>query len=246
MTAISPYEILNPQGSCPVVLTCEHASWAIPQEYQNLGLSETDVRRHIGWDIGARAVVTSLVATLDAPAVCTRYSRLLIDCNRDLHEQDLIVRESDGSKIPGNQSLSERERQHRIERFYSPYHDAIDQLLAARKTSRPLVCSIHSFTPVLQNTRRDFDVGILFDRYEDLAQEIGQRLAGKGYRVRYNEPYSGYDGLIFSARSHGERHGLLYIELEINNSMISEAAAAVHVGRKIGEVLRALRCSEAR
>ncbi|MCS6925187.1 MAG: N-formylglutamate amidohydrolase, partial [Candidatus Binatia bacterium] len=195
MTAIPPYEILNPQGSCPLVLTCEHASWVIPQEYRNLGLSETELRRHIGWDIGARVVVTSLVRAFDAPAVCTRYSRLLIDCNRDLHEHDLIVLESDGSRIPGNRSISERERHHRIEQFYLPYHNAIDQLLASRKTSSPLVCSIHSFTPVLRNTRRDFDVGVLFDRYEDLAREIGQRLAGKGYRVRYNEPYSGYDGL---------------------------------------------------
>jgi len=242
MTSTAPHEILNPKGTCPLVFTCEHASWAIPQEYRNLGLSETELCRHIGWDIGARAVVASLVRTLDAPAICAGYSRLLVDCNRDVHDHDLIVPESDGSKIPGNQVISERERQCRIERFYDPYHHAIDQLLAARKADRPIICSIHSFTPVLQNRKRDFDIGVLFDRYEDLAQELGQRLAHEQYEVRYNEPYSGYDGLIFSARSHGERHGLVYIELEINNRLITGTTSALRVGRQVGEVLRAVLC----
>ncbi|MEW6300306.1 MAG: N-formylglutamate amidohydrolase [Thermodesulfobacteriota bacterium] len=240
MAATVTYEIVNPQGTCPLILTCEHASWAIPSEYQNLGLSETELRRHIGWDIGARVVVASLVRALDAPAVCAGYSRLLIDCNRDVHDHDLIVPKSDGTTIPGNRAVSDRERQRRIERFYWPYHEALDQLLAGRRTDRPIVCSIHSFTPVLRNKKRDFDVGVLFDRYEDLAQEIGQRLAHERYRVRYNEPYSGYDGLIFSARSHGDRHGLVYIELEINNELITETGSALHVGRQVGEVLRAV------
>ena len=35
-----------------------------------------------------------------------------------------------------------------------------------------------------------------------------------------NEPYSGLDGLIYSARRHGRRHGVRYLELEINNALL--------------------------
>lgn len=234
------FEIINATGRFPLVLTCEHASCFVPLEYQNLGLSDGELQRHIGWDIGARTVVESLAHTLDAPAVCSGYSRLLIDCNRDLCDHDLIVPESDGTSIPKNLKISERERKRRIERFYQPYHTAVDQLLAEQQGARPTVLSIHSFTPVLGQKKREFDIGILFDRYEDLAQEIGQRLLHCGYRVRYNEPYSGYDGLIFSARSHGEKHGLVYIELEVNNSLIAQTDTAAEIGRQISTVLHSL------
>ncbi|MBI3301682.1 MAG: N-formylglutamate amidohydrolase, partial [Deltaproteobacteria bacterium] len=185
-------------------------------------------------------VVESLAQALDAPAVCAGYSRLLIDCNRDLSDHDLIVPESDGTRVPGNQALSEQERQKRIARFYEPYHDAIDRLLINTVARWPTVLSIHSFTSVLGKKERQFDLGILFDRYDDLAREVGQRLQHCGYRVRYNEPYSGLAGLIFSARSHGERHGLVYLELEINNSLITQPEKATQMGRQMSAVLRAL------
>ena len=234
------FDLLNPHGQFPLVLTCEHASYAVPAAYQGLGLGSEEIRRHIGWDIGARTVVESLSQSLDAPAVCAGYSRLLIDCNRDLRDHDLIVPESDGTRVPGNQGLSEAERQKRIAWFYQPYHAAIDRLLIGKRAVRQTLLSLHSFTPVLGRKERPFDLGILFDQYADLAQEVGQRLHHCGYRVRYNEPYSGLDGLIFSAHSHGSRHGLVYLELEINNSLIAHAEKAVKMGQQISEVLRVL------
>src|SRR5262245_25266670 len=96
------FELINSRGQFPLVLTCEHASYAVPEEYRNLGVSREEIQRHIGWDIGARWVVQALAQTLDAPAVCAGYSRLLIDCNRDLNDHDLIVPESDGTRVSGN------------------------------------------------------------------------------------------------------------------------------------------------
>jgi predicted N-formylglutamate amidohydrolase len=235
------FELINPRGQFPLVLTCEHASYALPQEYQNLGLSPADVQRHIGWDIGARSVVSYLAQALDVPAICSRYSRLLIDCNRDLNDHDLIVHESDHTAIVGNREVSPKEQQKRIDRFYRPYHEAIDRLLAERTGHHPVtLLSIHSFTPVLGKKERRFDLGVLFDRYEDLAQEVGGRLGHDGHRVRYNEPYSGYDGLIFSARSHGERNELVYLELEINNSLIATAEGAQRIATVVSRVCRDL------
>jgi predicted N-formylglutamate amidohydrolase len=237
------FSLLNPHGSSPIVLTCEHASYAVPEEYGNLGIRSEEIRRHIGWDIGAQWVVAALSQALDAPAVCSGYSRLLIDCNRDVQDHDLIVLESDGTTISGNRALSDTERETRIRAFYQPYHDAIDQVLHERAGRKTILFSIHSFTPILGKKERPFDLGVLFDRHEALAQEVGQRLHHRAYRVRYNEPYSGLDGLIFSARSHGDRHGLIYLELEINNKLIAQPEYARQVGVIIAETLGPL-CDE--
>ncbi len=235
--------VLNPQGRASLVLTCEHASCDVPEEYTNLGVSDAEIRRHIGWDIGARWVVETLARVLDAPAICAGYSRLLIDCNRDVNDHDLIVSHSDGTQIHGNLALSDQEREKRLREFYRPYHEAIDHVLhqrTGRTEQETVLLSIHSFTPVLGKKERPFDLGVLFDQYEDLAQEVGQRMHHQEYRVRYNEPYSGLDGLIFSARSHGDRHGITYLELEINNGLIAHPTQARQVGERLGKVLQAI------
>ena len=238
MSTASSFTILNPNGTFPVVLTCEHASYALPPEYGTLGIPPDELRRHIGWDIGAGAVVREIVQHTDSTAILSQYSRLLIDCNRALSDDDLILPESDGTRVPANTHLTEAEQRRRITQFYQPYHAAIDHVLTQKMPPPVLLLSVHSFTPVLGEKKRSFDLGILFDRYEALAQEFGQRLSHTGYRVRYNEPYSGYDGLIFSARNHGERHQLVYLEIEINNGLLLNRASIAAMGHKLSQVLK--------
>ncbi len=240
MSTASSFTILNPNGTFPVVLTCEHASYALPPEYGTLGVPPDELRRHIGWDVGARAVVQEILQYVDSTAILSQYSRLLIDCNRALSDDDLIIPESDGTCVPANMHLTDEERQRRITQFYQPYHTAIDHMLTQKIPPPVFLLSIHSFTPVLGEKKRSFDLGILFDRYEALAQEFEQRLSHTGYRVRYNEPYSGYDGLIFSVRSHGERHRLVYLEIEINNGLLLDRTSMAAMGRKLGHVLKDL------
>ena len=237
MSAESSFTILNPNGTFPVVLTCEHASYALPPEYETLGITPDELRRHIGWDIGARAVVQEIIQHVDSTAILSQYSRLLIDCNRDLSDDDLIIPESDGTCVPANENLTEADQQQRITQCYQPYHAAIDHVLTQKAPQPVFLLSVHSFTPVLGKKKRSFDSGILFDHYEDLAQEFGQRLSHAGYRVRYNEPYSGYDGLIFSARSHGERHNLVYLEIEMNNGLLLDRTGIAVMGQKLSRVL---------
>jgi len=240
VSAKRTYELINPQGQFPLILTCEHASYSLPSEYQGLGVLDSNVQRHIGWDIGARTVVAQLAQVLDAPAVCSRYSRLLIDCNRALSDHDLIVEQSDRTVIPRNHHLTDEERQQRIANFYDPYHEAVDALVKSRAGQPVTLLSVHSFTPVLGKNERRFDLGVLFDAHDDLAHEVGQRLDHEGHRVRYNEPYSGYDGLIFSARTHGEKNGIVYLELEINQSLIETPEGATRMGTAVSNVCRAL------
>ncbi len=240
MNQTSSTNVLNPSGGFPLVLTCEHASCDIPLEYNSLGIPEHEIRRHIGWDIGAYAVTSRITELLDCTAISSLYSRLLIDCNRTLQDHDLIVTLSDGTEIPGNSSLDTSDITKRIKSFYEPFHSAVDGTLANREVTPSCLISIHSFTPVLAGKERPFDLGILFDIHEDLATELGEKLSRKDLRVRYNEPYSGKDGLISSVRRHGNKHNLTYLEIEINNGILLHTSDIEILAIKISAVFKAM------
>jgi hypothetical protein len=68
----------------PILVLCDHAANHVPASVNggDLGLPEAEMGRHIAYDIGARGVSVALAEMLDAPAVLTRFSRLVIDPNR--------------------------------------------------------------------------------------------------------------------------------------------------------------------
>ena len=226
------------------VLTCEHGGYALPRAYGTLGLSRADLRDHIGWDPGAAAVSRELAKRLSAPVVASKYSRLLIDCNRDPGEASLIPEASDGRVVPGNLGVTAAERRRRLERFHAPYHARVDRMLeraCRRFGSEGLVLlSMHSFTPSLDGRERPFDLGVLFDDHRALAHQAGRALRRVGFAVRYNEPYSGLDGLIYAARRHGRAHGVPYIELEMNNARIGTPSSQLRMARSLARALRSL------
>src|SRR5258708_31497261 len=63
-----PFEILHPERRAPLLIICDHASRAMPRALGRLGLDETLLMRHIGWDIGAPEGTRGLAALVDAPA----------------------------------------------------------------------------------------------------------------------------------------------------------------------------------
>ena len=78
-----PVIVLNPGGPSDFFLTGDHAGRAIPRKLGQLGVPDSEMDRHIAWDIGIAGVIERLSASLDATAVSQAYSRLVIDCNRD-------------------------------------------------------------------------------------------------------------------------------------------------------------------
>ncbi len=234
--SVPPIHVRPGHRASPLVLTCEHAAADLPAEYGLLGMRRDEVLDHVGWDIGAAAMARCLAQTFDAPLVESAYSRLLIDCNRDLLDHDLIVAESHGVSVPGNEGLDDVERERRIRAFYTPYHDAIDDIAAGR--SAALLFSVHSFTPELRGRAREFDIGVLYDDYFERAEGLATALTHQRFAVRHNEPYSGLDGLIFSARTHGRRHGAPYLEIEVNNGLLRTDAGVEEVASRIAAALR--------
>lgn len=155
------YSVIAGRSDRGVIILCDHAGNALPAEYGTLGLPLPQLERHIAYDIGAAPIVQALAAALDAPAVMTHYSRLLIDPNRGRDDPTLIMRLSDGAVIPGNRKLNDAEREKRQRLYYEPYHraiaDVIDRCLASGVT--PMLLSLHSFTESWKDVTRPWHVG---------------------------------------------------------------------------------------
>src|SRR6201999_1685530 len=92
-------------GRSPFLLTCDHYGRLIPRMLADLGLPESELTRHIAWDIGIAGVADTLSKHLDAHLVAQRYSRLVIDCNRPPAAASSIPRISEATMIPGNDGI---------------------------------------------------------------------------------------------------------------------------------------------
>jgi predicted N-formylglutamate amidohydrolase len=102
------------------------------------------------------------------------------------------------------------------------------------------VLAVHSFTPVLHRRERRFDVGILYDDHVGLARRLARGCRAAGFRVRYNEPYSGIAGMMYAADRHGSHLGLPCLEIEINQAAIGARAAAERVARRLAPAVASL------
>jgi len=237
------YRIRRGDDAVPILILCEHAAKDVPPELGDLGAPPELLDSHWGWDRWAYDTLERFAAPLGATTLGARVSRLVIDVNRGEGDATLILPAADGVAIPGNQDLSPEARAARIERFYRPYHAAADAelgRLVAAHGDRVVFFTFHSFTGAWDGQDREFDVGVLFDAYEDLAAGVKRALATRGLRVRLNEPYSGYRGEIYSAAVHGETHDVPYFEIEVNQAILEDPAGRDRLAAVFGQVVPAI------
>jgi predicted N-formylglutamate amidohydrolase len=223
----SPVLVVDEHGTSDLFLTADHAGRAIPRSLGTLGLPESELVRHIGWDIGIAGVTERLSALLDATAVLQTYSRLVIDCNRDPSVPSAMPEVSELTEIPGNRNLSEAQRSARRAAIFDPYHARISSLLDARAAAgrRTVYVAMHSFTPVFKGESRSMQVGILYNRDARLAAILLELLRAEGdLVVGDNAPYAVSDITDYGVPIHAERRGLPHVEIEIRQDLIADAA----------------------
>jgi predicted N-formylglutamate amidohydrolase len=224
------------------VLTCEHARRSLPVDPPPGGPEAKILATHWGYDIGGWGLTRELARRLDASALGGRWSRLWIDLNRPIDDATLVRTVAGGVKLSWNARLTPRAIERRILEQHAPYHIEVDRLIVRRlvRGVRPLLVSIHTFTPELEGELRSFDVGVLYREYSEAAHDLGNRIASAGLTVRYNEPYSGIAGLMYSVERHGTHHGLCCLELEINQELFDDPRATARLARVIAPALRRL------
>lgn len=216
-----PYHIIGQNRPSRILLTCDHAANTVPDSVNggDLGLAPQDMARHIAYDVGAAGVTYALAELLDAPAILSNFSRLVIDPNRGEDDPTLLMKLYDGTIIPGNRHADAAEREHRLNTCYRPYHAAHAEM-AARQDNTVLV-SIHSYTPQLNGYPiRPWHIGILHGKDSRLSIPLLARLNQEtDLCVGENEPYGGHlDG--DSVDRHAIAHGRPNTLIEIRNDLI--------------------------
>ncbi|WP_436643556.1 N-formylglutamate amidohydrolase [Microbaculum sp. FT89] len=210
------------------VIVCDHASNRIPPGFGELGLNDTDMRRHIAWDPGALPVARGLAGRFGGPLLYPDASRLLIDCNRPPTAADSTLTVSEDTEIPGNRGLAAELRARRIAEIYDAYHAAIDAVLEARAAegATTAVVAVHSFTPVYRGKTRPWHIGVLYDADRRLAEPLLAALrADADLVVGDNEPYGPWDGVYHTLSRHAEARGLPCVMIEIANDRIADPDA---------------------
>jgi predicted N-formylglutamate amidohydrolase len=232
-----PFSVLNPGAGSPLLLVGDHAGRDIPRRLLRLGLPPGALDGHIAWDIGAAGLGEALAARLGATFIRQRYSRLVIDCNRDPTRPDSMPEISDRVRIPGNVALDAAARAARVGEIFEPYHARIAAELDGRARATVLV-SVHSFTPVLAGAARPWRFGVLHLGVSPFSAAMLARLrAAFGEDlVGDNQPYS-MDGTDFTVPHHAVARGLDYLELEVRQDIIGDAVGQAGIAAAIAPML---------
>src|SRR5579872_2286138 len=169
-----PVEYIEGPIDAGVAILCDHASNALPSGYGDLGLPRAAFARHIAYDIGAAWLTRRLAELLNAPAVLSTFSRLLIDANRGADDPTLIMRLSDGAIVPGNARIDAAEVTRRRDRYWRPSRETCARIIEAMSAAgrEPVVISIHSFTPAWRGKPRPWKVGVLWDKDPRLPEPL--------------------------------------------------------------------------
>ncbi len=201
-----------------VLLSCEHASAAVPREFSAARIPDKIRTSHRGWDRSAMDVAQVLSNRHGWPILAGTFTRLLIDLNRSPHHPGVLSEFS--RQLPLEQQLALRKHH---AQFREEMHRRITSALASAKSV--LHFSVHSFTPELDPPNRQFDLGLLYDparkREQELCCHLQARLQARGWSVRRNAPYRGNaDGHTTSLRKRFSQHRYLGIEIECNQLLV--------------------------
>jgi len=235
----SPVLEHNASGSSPFLIACDHYGRLIPRALGDLGVSEEEQRRHIGWDIGIAEVATELSDALGAHLIAQRYSRLVIDCNRPVNAASSIPVISEATRVPGNEGLSRDAALQRRQAIFDPYHSWIAEVLDRRAAQgRPtILLAMHSFTPVYAGIPRPWHIGTLYKHDTRLPRLLLRKLRDeKELVVGDNEPYAVREGSDYTIPVHGQARGLVHCGIEIKQDLITDEAGQREWAQRLARV----------
>lgn len=226
-----------PTFETAVFISCEHAAFLVPPEYQKLfRKANTVIKSHRAYDKGAADLARYLSQKTSVEPLLAPYSRLLIDLNRSEHHNNLF------SEYTAD--LSASDKQDILNGYYRPYRNLIYQEIKkkSQQSSVVLHLSIHSFTPILKGVKRSTDIGLLYDPRRTLEKKFcvtwQQQICdlNDDFRVRRNYPYRGSaDGLTTALRKQFSTKKYMGIELEVNQNFFQ--SRSVHKMDKLFQVL---------
>jgi predicted N-formylglutamate amidohydrolase len=226
-----------------LILTCEHAVNTIPRPYQELFNSQKSLlQTHRGCDFGALEITNYLSQRFACDSFLAQTSRLLIDFNRSLSHRNCFS--------PTTASLPKEEKIKLIQRYYLPYRDEVERKIKKLIAEQAQVwhLSIHSFTPILDNTHRNTDIGLLYDPGRPLEKKIGltwqkqlRQQYNNGLRIRRNYPYRGISNSFTTAlRQQFADKDYAGLEVEVNQATTGNDKSLAHLSEALTVTLKRL------
>jgi predicted N-formylglutamate amidohydrolase len=220
-----PVTVYNADATSPFLLVADHAGNSIPRALGRLALTEAELQRHIGWDIGIAGLGRLLADALGATLIRQNYSRLVIDCNRPLDAVSSLPAISELTDIPGNVGLTDADKMARANEIFRPYHDRIEAELDRRRQGgrATALVSLHSFTPIFKGVARPWHAAVLYNRDRRFAHRLMALLnAEKEFTIGDNAPYTVSDATDFTIPVHAERRGLHHVLIEIRQDLLAD------------------------
>lgn len=204
------------------LITCEHGGNRIPSRYRHLFAGfEALLQTHRGYDAGALALARDLAKALAAPLFVSTTSRLLIDLNRSIGHPRLYSEATRDAPATVRSEI--------LEGYYRLHRNKVEADIAAAVAhgSRVIHVASHSFTPQLDGSVRNADIGLLYDPARSGEVELCHRwqaqlkVLAPELKVRRNYPYAGKsDGLTAYLRRRFPAEVYIGIELEINQQHV--------------------------
>ena len=204
---------------CTCLLTCEHASNAVPRSLRPLFSKQASLlTTHRGYDIGGKEYAQALADATRWPLFCGSYTRLLVDLNR-------------ATRIfpPFLKGLDQNTKKQILKTYYEPFRTKVLNFVRNEIASGKCVIhlSCHTFTPVFNEVVRPMDLGVLYDprrcREKEIAEEVLRALEEQtSMRLRANAPYKGVsDGHVTALRKLFPEKRYVGLEIEVNQSLFS-------------------------
>ncbi len=208
-------------GKISWVVTCEHASNAVPPKYEHL-IPESCLSTHRGFDIGAEKYAQVLAKEISGKVFLGLYTRLLVDLNRSETNPHLYSEYT--------QTLPISEKKKLLKLYYKPFRKRVFDYIAREiKAGNSVIhLSCHSFTPELHGKVREMDVGILYDPHRSKEKAFAEKSKTElqkatSLAVRLNAPYRGTsDGHTTSLRLSFSQQQYIGIEIEINQRLFTK------------------------
>ena len=237
-----PYSIVMPetQRLSRVVVTSPHSGRRYPSAFMaQAALPLSELRRVE--DAGVDRLLT--FQPLPAPLLMAEFPRSFVDLNRRANEidsrmfdgpvpnaSDVVTRylRSGLGVIPGkaanqqhiyDQSLPAGEVQYRLDHFYHPFHQKLDQLIHDASQDGPsLLIDCHSMPSNMFGVHGDIIIGNNHGTaaVHEIVNEAVEFLSREGLDVRLNTPFAG--GFITQHYGRPEK-GISAMQIEINRGL---------------------------
>ena len=256
-----PYTLI--EADSPLILAGPHNAYYVPESLymgnRPLGVHRSafkplsPFKRHEACDWGMQGLFAALqggevTATNKCNYLSSNYSRLVTDLNRAPEDSMSQQSEETGNIVAGNTLLTKAQKQERIDQVFMPYHNALKDLIKAKKEKfgYVLFLDLHSFTPVWRHKVRKVQIGSLAFDNNPLEPIVAEELRAlckdkklkfvshAPYRMDDYPPHKQYSSIQI------EKYGALYTGLEVRNDLLRTPKKAKDIAKILEALIQSL------